>query len=281
MIDEAGEGIFVANSITKTLAQPGYRGGVYHFFDNIGPVLSALPAFLAENKYQDVSNAGMTAFQKAFSTDLPAFMWLPTQPERFGPLQQVMTVNGAAGAPWFTVFPFEKAIGTFRDQVVLVDVGGGFGHQCVALLAAFPHLHGKLVLQELPQTLAQLPTQLDGIKFVEHDFFQSQPVKNARFYYLRGIMHDWPDDKCIVILKNLISAMGTDSQILIDEMVLPNVGVPWEAATIDLTMMASLGSRERTQQEWHDLLDAAGLRTMNVYTYVPRRQDSIIQAVPK
>ncbi|KAI0112725.1 O-methyl transferase B [Hypoxylon sp. NC0597] len=237
-INEAGEGIFAANSIMKTLARPGYRDGVYHFFNDIGPVPSALQAFLAENKYQDVSNAGRTAFQKAFRTDLPAFMWHSKQPERFGSLQQVMTVNGAADVPWYTIFPFEKERGTFQDLAALADVGGGFGHQCVALLAGFPHLHGKL-----------LSTHLDGIKVMEHDFFQLQPVKNARFYYLRGIMHDWPDDECIVILKNLISAIGTDSQILIDETALPSVGVPQKAATINLTMMVSLGSRERTQQE--------------------------------
>lgn len=156
-INEAGEGIFAANSIMKKLARPGYRDGVYHFFNDIGPVLSALQAFLAENEYQDVSNAGRTAFQKAFRTDLPAFMWHPKQPERFGSLQQVMTVNGAADVPWYTIFPFEKEIGTFQDLAALADVGGGFGHQCVALLAGFPHLHGKLVLQELPRLWLSCP----------------------------------------------------------------------------------------------------------------------------
>jgi demethylsterigmatocystin 6-O-methyltransferase len=68
---------------------------------------------------------------------------------------------------------------------------------------------------------------------------------------------------------------------LIDEMVLPDAGVSWEAATIDLTMMASLGSRERTIAEWQTLLGVAGLRILRIDTYQPRRQDSIIVAVPK
>lgn len=59
-------------------------------------------------------------------------------------------------------------------------------------------------------------------------------------------------------------------------MVLPDSGVPWEAATIDLTMMASLGSRERTRKEWHGVLDRAGLKVVHIHTYLPRRQDSII-----
>lgn len=284
MVTESGPDSFTANALTKTLAQPGYRGGIYHFFDNCGPVFQALPAFLAETKYQDVSDAAHTAFQKAFPTELPAFMWLPTQPERFGPLQQVMTVQGAIGVPWFTVFPFERELAGFDGQHVLVDVGGGFGHQCAALLGAFPQLKGKLVLQDLPQALAHLPPGMtipEGIEAVPHDFFQEQPVKGARFYYLRQILHDWPDDKCVAILKQLIAALGPQSQILIDEMVLPDAGVTWEAATLDLTMMSSLGSRERTVKEWNTLLDQAGLKVQSIHTYLPRRQDSIIQAVPK
>lgn len=284
MVNEAGPDSFTANTLTKTLAQPGYRGGIYHFFDNCGPVFQALPAFLAKTKYQDITDADHTAFQEAFPTDLPAFMWLPSQPERFGPLQQVMTVQGAMGVPWFTVFPFERELEGFDGQCVLVDVGGGFGHQCTALLNAFPQLKDKLVLQDLPQTLAQLPPGITipgGIEAVGHDFFQEQPVKGARFYYLRQVLHDWPDEKCIAILKQLVTASGPQSQILIDEMVLPDTGVTWEAATIDLTMMSSLGSRERTIKEWTNLLDQASLKIQEVYTYLPRRQDSIIQAVPK
>ncbi|TGJ83905.1 hypothetical protein E0Z10_g4849 [Xylaria hypoxylon] len=281
MIQEVSRDNFAANAITKTLAQPGYEGGIRHFFDNIGPVLQSFPDFLAETKYQDVSNATNSAFQKAFSTDLPAFVWLPTKPERFAPLQQVMTVQGTAGVPWFSVFPFEKELGDFADTDVFVDVGGGFGHQCLALLAAFPGLRGKIILEDLPQTFEQIPFKLDGIEPKPHNFFEPQPVKGARFYYLRNILHDWPDDKCIAILQPLIAAFGPASQIIIDEMVLPDSGVSWEATTIDLTLMASFGSRERTTAQWHALLDAAGLKVLRIDTYQARRQDSIIQAIPK
>lgn len=284
-IQEVGPDSFTANTQTRSLAKPGYRGGIYHIFNNCGPAVQALPDFLAENKYQDVNDASNTAFQKAFPTDLPAFQWLPTQPERFGPFQQGMTVQGAFGVPWFSGFPFEKELGTFSGRYVFVDVGGGFGHQCIALKARFPDLEGKLVLEDLPQTLEHLPSpiaaQLKGVEQVGHSFFDPQPIKGAKFYYMRQVLHDWPDEDCVVILKQLIAALGPDSRILIDEMVLPDAGVPWEATAIDLTMMASHGARERTSKEWITLLENAGLRIVRVDTYMPRRHDSIIQAVPK
>ncbi|ROW14848.1 hypothetical protein VPNG_03827 [Cytospora leucostoma] len=285
---EAEQQASTANAVTKTLAEPGYRGGIYHFFDNCGPVSQALPSFLAENKYQDPTDAAHTAFQKAFPTDLPAFMWLPTQPDRFEPLQQVMTVQGASGVPWFTVFPFEKELASFdlasQGQYALVDVSGGFGHQSAALLGTYPQLKHKLALQDLPQALGRLPPGViipEGIEKVPHDFFQEQPVRGARFCYLRSVLHDWPDDECVAILRRLRAAFGPQSQVLIDDMVLPDAGDPWEAAAIDLTMLASLGSRERTLREWYGLLDRAGLEVLQVHTYHPRRQDSIIQAVSK
>ncbi|RYC57304.1 hypothetical protein CHU98_g8899 [Xylaria longipes] len=249
MIREVARDSFAANAITKTLAQSGYEGGIRHFFDNVGPVLQAFPEFLSETKYQD--------------------------PERFAPLQQVITVQGASGVPWFFVFPFEKELGNFTGAHTFVDVGGGFGHQSLALLTAFP------ALEDLPQTFEQLPSKLDEIEPKPHNFFETQPIKGARFYYLRNILHDWADEKCVAILYQLINASGPDSQILIDEMVLPDGGVSWEATTIDLTLMASFGSRERTTAQWHALLDTAGLKVLRIDTYHDRRRDSIIQAIAK
>lgn len=43
----------------------------------------------------------------------------------------------------------------------------------------------------------------------------------ARAYYLRNIMHDWPDDKCVIILQQIMKAMNKKSVILIDDMVIP------------------------------------------------------------
>jgi demethylsterigmatocystin 6-O-methyltransferase len=56
------------------------------------------------------------------------------------------------------------------------------------------------------------------------------------------VLHDWDDEKSLEILKNLVPAMGPDSLILIDEMVLPNTGVHWWSAWMDLHMLTILGA---------------------------------------
>lgn len=205
------------------------------------------------------------------------------EPPAVGAFQQAMSIAPQAHVPWFTVFPFLEELSTFLDDSsapALVDVGGGFGHQCAALAAAFPALKGRLVLQDMAHTLAIAPN-LDGVQTMAHDVFGTQPVLGARFYYLRTVLHDWPRDKAVAILSRVREAMGPESQVLIDEIVVPTRGAHWHATCMDMLMMTAVGARKRTVDEWGELLDEAGLRSVKVHTYLPRHQDLIIQAVAK
>lgn len=98
---------------------------------------------------------------------------------------------------------------------------------------------------------------------------------------MRNIMHDYSDDKCIKILRNIMPAMGSDSVILIDEIVMPEKSAHWHATALDFCMMTMLASRERTQKQWQTLLDSAGLTIAGIYTHTAQVQDSVIVAVPR
>lgn len=97
---------------------------------------------------------------------------------------------------------------------------------------------------------------------------------------MRNVLHDYPDEKCCIILKHLKEVMGPESSILIDEMVLPETGAHWHATQIDWVMMTVLASKERTEEEWHALLALAGLKAKKVVQYTASLGDSIIEAVP-
>ena len=85
----------------------------------------------------------------------------------------------------------------------------------------------------------------------------------------------------MTILKNLIPALDNDSRILIDEVVLPDQGVPWQATGMDLTMMACLGALERTREQWNTLLESSGLKILDVHVHDSALCNSVIVAVPK
>lgn len=44
-------------------------------------------------------------------------------------------------------------------RVMMVDVGGGAGHQCLALRETFPHLKGKMVVQDMVSIRRQLSVE--------------------------------------------------------------------------------------------------------------------------
>lgn len=97
---------------------------------------------------------------------------------------------------------------------------------------------------------------------------------------MRNVLHDHPDDRCQIILKQTISALAKDSVILIDEMALSDENIHWQAAQLDVLMMSALGAMERTVTQWHKLLGSVGLRIVKIYTYTDLLKDSIIVAVP-
>ena len=99
----------------------------------------------------------------------------------------------------------------------------------------------------------------------------------ARVYYLRNVLHDWSDDKCQLILSQLASAMTPGySKILLNEHVLPDQGCGIVAAQIDISMMAELAATERSEGQWHEVAESAGLKIENMWTVVPN-EESIIE----
>ncbi|KAG1804351.1 O-methyltransferase-domain-containing protein [Suillus variegatus] len=120
----------------------------------------------------------------------------------------------------------------------VVDVGSGTGAMFIPLAKMFPHL--RITNQELPETLKlsintwekNAPEMLlDGrIEFVPLNFLEELPVVGKDIYYLRSIIHNWPDEESRVILRNVRKAMGPNSRVLIHECVLlrafeePDVG---------------------------------------------------------
>jgi len=282
-IEEVAKDTFQANRVTKTFANPNVAGAAPHISDVHFPVALALPKYLKEHGYQDMTDIKDLPFQKALGTTLAPFDFLKQDPAQMKALGHVMVLDAVQS--WVESYPVDEQLGAFKpasDSAVLVDVGGGFGQHSVTFKKTYPHLPGRIVVQDLPSTLMHLPaTKPDGIEFMDHDFFTPQPIRGAKFYYLRHIMHDWPDADCIRILQHIIPAMSPESLILIDEVVLPDTKVPWQVSCMVVSMMACLGGMERSKEDWEILLDVAGLRVVHVHLYDCVKFHSVVAAMLK
>lgn len=83
---------------------------------------------------------------------------------------------------WTDFFPVEEEIckGARQDQeaIMFIDVGGGMGHEGLALKKRHPNLPGRFINQDLPQIVSE--QKLDGVESMAHNFFTPQPLKGRR-----------------------------------------------------------------------------------------------------
>ena len=191
-----------------------------------------------------------------------------------------MTIQRFDMPTWLDKYPYQdKSSGLAPQQTLFVDVGGGLGHQSAALRKALPEdVTAPIVVQDQPQMVAQA-LQTPGVENTGHDFFTPQPIKGARIYYMRNIIHDWSDENSVIILRHIADAMAPDSVLLIDEMVVPDVKAHWQATQLDLLMMSALASCERTKAQWEALIPETGLKINKIYKYTDSLEDSIIECV--
>ena len=201
------------------------------------------------------------------STVVPAlrgkesFDYFADQPELAELFNQTMTsVSELTDAPVVAGY-------NFSAYPTIVDVGGGHGPLLAAILAGAPASRG--VLYDLPRVVASAPNLLreqnvaDRVGIVEGSFFDSVPG-GGDAYILKNIIHDWPDEEAVQILRNVRSAAGPQATVLLIELVIPDHDRDFPGKWVDLEMMLNLGARERTAAEYRDLLSQAGFRMTRV-----------------
>ena len=92
------------------------------------------------------------------------------------------------------------------------------------------------------------------------------------------ILHDWSDEDGVKILQNLVPALKRGySRVLFNEIVVSEENPTLAATSMDLMMLAHFAVRERTEAEWRGILEKAGLKIVNIYTY-PGVAESLIEA---
>ena len=83
------------------------------------------------------------------------------------------------------------------------------------------------MLYDQPQVVANAPTLLqqhgiDGrIRIESGSFFETVPA-GGDLYVLKAIIHDWPDEQAVTILRNVRDAAGPAGTVLLVEFGHPN-----------------------------------------------------------
>jgi SAM-dependent methyltransferase len=152
----------------------------------------------------------------------------------------------------------------FAGVKSLVDVGGGRGTLLVEVLRRHPGVRGVLLEREAVAAAAERVFEEEGLsdrtEVVIASFLETVPC-GADVYVIKHVLHNWPDDEALGILRRCREALAPGGRVLVVEgLMLPSA---YRDATrlLDLEMMTLLGpARERTKPEFRKLLREAGLK---------------------
>jgi hypothetical protein len=167
----------------------------------------------------------------------------------------------------------------FRSFATVVDVAGGKGSLLGAVLAQAAEARG--ILFDLPHVIEEarsagyLPQH--RVELVAGSFFEAIPG-GASAYLMKNILHDWDDESARRIVESCRRAAAPSSKLLVMEAVMPGPNQPSLTPMIDIAMLVLLAGRERTVEQYGDLLASANFRLERV---VPTASHIVIlEAVP-
>ncbi|MHB8542119.1 MAG: methyltransferase [Candidatus Acidiferrales bacterium] len=186
------------------------------------------------------------------------FEYLQQHPEQGRIFDDAMTGMSAA------IGPAVAAAYDFGAWGSVMDVGGGNGMLLASILKAHPKLRG--VLADLPHVLERarqrgfLGGELEArAKMQPCDFFREVP-SGCRAYVMKSVIHDWEDEKAHKILSNCRRAVPKEGALLLVEWGLEEGDQPSPGKLADVAMLVLTGGRERTTDEYRELLGGAGFR---------------------
>lgn len=171
----------------------------------------------------------------------------------------------------------------FSNVKSLCDVGGGHGHLICNILKEHQKLQGTVL--ELESTIknkellwAEKMGLADRCKYLAGDMFREVPSSDA--YIMKMILHDWSDEECVKILSNIQKVAPAGGRVLIVEHVVPDPEVPHFSKLFDIHMMCALTGRERTEKEYAELMEKAGLQYIQTH-YPPSKTIGVIEGVKR
>ncbi len=145
----------------------------------------------------------------------------------------------------------------------MVDLGGSTGHLAMAIKDRYPTMQACIF--ELPEVLPDVRRHVgDRAQLAGGDFFMS-PLPPGDLYALGKVLHNWSDERAIMLLRRVHQALPSGGAVLVVERLLDeDGGGPSPVHLHSLNMLVSTGGRERTFSGYRALLQSAGFRDIEM-----------------
>ncbi|KAL2645201.1 hypothetical protein R1flu_012788 [Riccia fluitans] len=251
-----------------------------------------------ERRYGLTPASGLKYLASNEGRSLASLLLLNTSPEYFSPYEflhetvldpSLDPLRRAYGVGVFEFIEKDRALGSLFNKAMagssalvmssllqeykgfeglksLVDVGGGTGVNLALILSKYPHLRG--INFDLPHVVNK-GLQVRGLEHVGGSFFESCPQGDAAF--MKWILHDWSDNDCVRILKNIAKALPPDGKlinvdVLVPEELVVDTSIKSQSGFLmDVIMLTyANGGRERNLNQFRKIGLAAGFSRVEI-----------------
>jgi hypothetical protein len=149
------------------------------------PALQTAPTFFRQKGYSCPVDQKDGMIQFAFGGDKSSFEHLQSDPLVSESFNAFMGHTMGARKHWVDWYPVKSRVleDASNDTVLIVDVGGGKGHDLLEFRQKYPN-SGRMILEDLPVVLETVEDLDAGIEVIEYDFFAEQPVQGEIDFFL-------------------------------------------------------------------------------------------------
>ena len=141
----------------------------------------------------------------------------------------------------------------FSKHKSVMDIGGSYGAVLENIKAKNPKI--ECVLFDLEKVIENVT--ISDIKKIGGSFFDKIPVQ-AEAIILSRILHDWNDEKAIVILRNCFEVLPNNGTLYVIENCSDKINI--DLSLLSLNMTAMCESYERTSIQYISLCKNAGFQ---------------------
>ncbi|MBN1215453.1 MAG: methyltransferase domain-containing protein [Candidatus Lokiarchaeota archaeon] len=155
----------------------------------------------------------------------------------------------------------------FNKSEIILDLGGGYGQLVSKILEKYSNIKEAIVF-DLPNVIrnankySKQKKIQKKIKFCGGNFFEDIPIK-ADTIILSRVMHDWDDNKILILFKNIHNSLEKNGHLLIFETIVPENSDKDIGITLNFNLLVCVGGKERTFSEYSFLLNKAGFKIVN------------------
>jgi hypothetical protein len=132
---------------------------------------------MKQNHYQNPEDPLHTVCQFAWNTDQGQFEIIASRPTELRYFNDLMAYRRTASLSWLSVYPLlDQIAGWDSTKAIFVDIGGNIGHQCAHFKAKYSQVPGRVINQDLLQSIENALTT-PGVENMVHDYFDPQPIR--------------------------------------------------------------------------------------------------------